>query len=144
MTSCHCASEENLQHASTVGQISGTPPSSRRWYGLHRKPAAGFFFASTLAKGCFNSSKPSPQPASNSFTNWKRLVRRQATSFAPGRPATLDVGYRPRNNFENIEIALDASGKSGAHWHHRRYRADAWRKPRFCEERIAADSDNQE
>jgi hypothetical protein len=38
--------------------------------------------------------------------------------FAPGRPATLDVGYghliRPRNNFENIEIALDTSGKSGA------------------------------
>ena len=35
-----------------------------------------FFFGPTLAQGSFNSSKLSLHVASNSFTNWKRLVRR--------------------------------------------------------------------
>jgi hypothetical protein len=62
--------------------------------------------AVTLARGCFNSSKPPFHVVGNPFTNCKGFTC---------RGVLLDVAWLillEKKKFENIEIELDPSGKS--------------------------------
>jgi hypothetical protein len=56
----------NQWHRAIIAKIAWPAPTA----------GGGLFFGSTLAQGCFNSSKPPSHFVSNSFTNWKRLTRR--------------------------------------------------------------------
>jgi hypothetical protein len=78
---CPNSLKRNLNALDTSGKSVASRHHREDCMARADKPAAGFFFDPTLARGCFNSSKPSLYIVGNSFTNWKRLVHRDIPSF---------------------------------------------------------------